>query len=334
MPAMIFSLRVVVDLLRCVMYSTPLRQAFMQAIRDRRFDDAIMHYKQAQDRTLLSERFNGYCPLNSAIKNDNEKFVRFWLEQGGDPNLVDIEEYTALHVIAETGHTKYLPLVLKHGAQMEWAGTVKHYTPLFVAFEEVIRSEGDDKKMQVMRDFVRHGANTEILVHHGNALQTCASATHIEPLMDYWNKNLDYECDILAGRLYAEGVKIDDVIVTGVRKPENRAVNFVVFAARGDFDQIVDYMKKNSITPKPEDFGFLLNKRVPLMEVLQKTGQIDLVADHVFWNNNISQMERFKKVYKDQAPAEFWCKFDAQIEKAIHEIRRQSPRKAPLKRKL
>ena len=73
MPAMIFSLRVVVDLLRCVMYSTPLRQAFMQAIRDRRFDDAIMHYKQAQDRTLLSERFNGYCPLNSAIKNDNEK---------------------------------------------------------------------------------------------------------------------------------------------------------------------------------------------------------------------------------------------------------------------
>ncbi|NXI76665.1 ANKR7 protein, partial [Rhipidura dahli] len=70
--------------------------------------------------------------LMKAVECQQEKFVAILLEHGADPNLVDAEGNTALHLAVLSGNIAVAGLLLEHGARSD-AQNQAGYTPLNLA---------------------------------------------------------------------------------------------------------------------------------------------------------------------------------------------------------
>lgn len=299
------------------MYISPLKEAFTQAVQNKDYDEAITYYRMAKDKSLLNIKIRGKLPLNEAIRDRHDEFIKFWLGQGADPNVQDSEHNAALHVVGLTGRTEYIPVLLKHDADLEGRSTMSHKTPFYMAFEQAANQK-TKSAMQVMRSFVKYGADAKALVD-GNAAVFSARKSGAGHVLQYLEGNYQYQKDYFTGKLYKLKMPIDDLLVSGIRSAKGRPLNFMIFAVREEFDQVIDYAKSKNITPIADDFAFKMNDKLNVIEVLNYTGQIDLVADRTFWQGNIYQMETFQRRYKDILAKEFLEKFDEQISLAISE---------------
>lgn len=309
-----------------------LKEEYRNAVREKRYADAMSAYERANNRELLKIRIDGHLPINMAIVDNNIEFVTFLLKKGINVNEAGRDDFTPLHKVAVTGHTHFIPLLLKHGGNIEVRRTMSHFTPFFCAYKEVEKSGCASDKVRVMRDFVRYGANAHTIVNSNPAI-VYARKFGLDEIVDYLDGNYDYQADYFAGKLFKNKMPIQNLIVTGMRKETGRPLNMMVFSVRNEFNAAASYIKDHKIKPRLVDFAFRINDTFNVVEVLTQTDQLDQLLDRDFWQDDLQLMERFKKRYYGSAPVEFWDKFNLQIDMVLIEKQNRMSSPTPLRRR-
>jgi ankyrin repeat protein len=107
----------------------------------------------AGETSLFRGRSKGWSPLMWACSAGKVEMAEFLLRRKANPNLRDLDGYTALHIAAKKASSLIVKLLIDHGANVQAVTENNELTPLLVAAEA-----GNIEAAQVL---LQYGANVK-----------------------------------------------------------------------------------------------------------------------------------------------------------------------------
>ncbi|RMJ19779.1 hypothetical protein CDV36_000584 [Fusarium kuroshium] len=169
--------------------------AIFYALEDSRIDLTAVLLNRGADLTIRDSY--GNTALHWAIKNRNSNGVEMLLKSGGDVNDRDGSGRTALACALSLGHFSIAEVLLKHGAYVDAGdedcgrGGDSYREPGEDVRGKDILKQPDlflgavrDRSVQVVRLFLRHGAEVNLHVGSITPLKTAISNRHVD--MQMW----------------------------------------------------------------------------------------------------------------------------------------------------
>jgi len=163
-----------------------------------------------------------WTPLHTATASEHIDIMRWLLNNGADPNSRSDRSRTPLHVAAYFKHLDAVQVLLEHNADANLQD-VTGGTPLYDALARFGSSPGE--VVSITRQLLKHGADTNICVHHSTPLHIASSHGWLEVVQ----------------LLLSYGAKVDE-------KDEKGKTPFQVASEEG-YDEITKVLLEHGAVP-------------------------------------------------------------------------------------